>query len=89
MPGPLRVAAAAEHLSELGDQGRPAVRGRRVDDEAGRLVDDGEVVVEVDDAGLERSPARSSRRKIRAKTATPTVIATSARLKGGQEPISM
>ena len=53
--GPLGVGTAAEHLFELGDQGRPAVRGRRVDDEAGRLVDDGEVVVEVDDARVSKA----------------------------------
>ena len=67
MPGPLRVAAAAEHLAELVDQGRPAVRGRRVDDQAGRLVDDGQGLVEVDDPQLRlshrsRAPRSASRR---------------------------
>ena len=66
--GALGVAAAAEHLFELGDQGRPAVRGGRVDDEAGRLVDHGEVLVEVDDPRPSRAHRPSSRRKIRAKS---------------------
>ena len=60
-PRPLRVAAAAEDLAQLVDQGRAAVRGRRVDDEAGRLVDHRQLLVEVDDPQLRlshRSPAR-------------------------------
>ena len=52
MPGPLGVGAAAEQVAELVDQGRPAVRGRRVDDHPGRLVDDRERLVDVDDAQL-------------------------------------
>ena len=48
----LRVRRPAKDLAQLADQGRAAVRGRRVDDEAGGLVDDGERLVEVDDAQL-------------------------------------
>ena len=54
MPGRSGSAPPPSTLSELGDQGRAAVRGRRVDDEAGRLVDHREVVVEVDDRGAAR-----------------------------------
>ena len=61
IPGPLRVAAAAEDLAELVDQGRAAVRGRRVDDQAGRLVDDGQGLVEVDDPQLRLSHSSGSR----------------------------
>ena len=42
-PGALRVLSTAEHVAELADQGRARVRGRRVDDQAGRLVDHGQV----------------------------------------------
>jgi hypothetical protein len=48
--GPLGLVPPAEHVAELADQGRACMRGRRVDDQARRLVDDGKVVVEVDDA---------------------------------------
>jgi hypothetical protein len=61
-PRPLRVAAAAEDLPQLADQGRTAVGRGRVDDESGGLVDDGEGVVEVDDpqrrVSHSRAPAR-------------------------------
>ena len=53
--GALGVGAAAEQLDELVDQRRPAVRGRRVDDQAGGLVDDGEALVQMDDAQRHRS----------------------------------
>jgi hypothetical protein len=49
-PRPLPVGAAAEDPGQLVDEGRPAVRGRRVDDQPGRLVDDRQPLVEVDDA---------------------------------------
>ena len=55
-PGALGIGAAAEYLRQLRDQGRPAVRGRRVNHHPGRLVDHGEVVVEVDDAQLRAPP---------------------------------
>ena len=48
----LRVLPPAEHVAELADQGRARVRRRRVDDQARRLVDDGEVVVDMDDPQL-------------------------------------
>ena len=48
-PRPLRVLAAAEQLAELGDQRRALVRGRRVDDQAGGLVDHRQLLVGVDD----------------------------------------
>ncbi len=57
-PRALRVAAAAEDVAQLVDQGRAAVRGRRVDDQAGRLVDDRERLVEVDDPQLRLSHPR-------------------------------
>ena len=40
--GTLGVLAAAEEVAQLVDQGRPAVRGSRVDDQPSRLVDHGE-----------------------------------------------
>ena len=56
--GPLGVGTAAEDLAQLVDQGRPAVRGRRVDDQAGRLVDDREARRR---GGRSRSSALTSR----------------------------
>ena len=60
--GALRVLPAAEDLAELVDKGRAMVGGRRVDDEPGRLVDDGERLVEVDDAQLRGHLSIGSRR---------------------------
>jgi hypothetical protein len=44
-----RVGAAPEDLAELVDERRPPVAGGRVDDQAGRLLDDRQPLVEVDD----------------------------------------
>ncbi len=55
-PRALGVIAAAEHVAKLADQGRAGVRGRRVDDEARRLVDDGEVVIDMNDPQLHPQP---------------------------------
>ena len=79
-----RVPPTAEDLAQLVDQGRAAMRGRRVDDEAGGLVDHGERLVEMDDAQLRGHRPSGSRRKAIASSTTPIVIAVSARLKGGQ-----
>ena len=65
-PRALGVLAAAEDVAELVDQGRARVRGRRVDDQARRLVDDGQGLVEVDDPQLRlshRSGSRSASRR--------------------------
>jgi hypothetical protein len=50
--GALRVLSTAEDLAQLVNKGWAMVGGRRVDYEAGRLVEDGERLVEVDDAQL-------------------------------------
>ena len=55
--GPRRRRAVAE----LVDEGRPLVRGRRVDDEAGGLVDHRQRVVLVDDRGSASPSARRGR----------------------------
>ena len=66
MPGPHRLADAGE-VREPGEQAvderAVGVAGARVDDEAGRLVDDDHVVVDVDDAELDGRVADGQRRR--------------------------
>ena len=89
-PGALGVGAAAEDLAQLVDQGRPAVRGRRVDDEPGRLVDHRQRARRggrraARSVSLRLTRSSQARAGSQASSTTPTVIATSARLNGGQE----
>jgi hypothetical protein len=60
--GALRVLPTAEDLAQLVNKGWAMVGGRRVDYEAGRLVDDGERLVEVDDAQFRGHLSIGSRR---------------------------
>ena len=59
-----------------------------MDDQAGRLVDDGQRLVDVDDAQL-LSSSRGLAQIDQGQDSTPAVTATSARLKAGQLPIWM
>src|SRR6187551_1120105 len=59
--GSLRVGTATEDLAQLVDQGGAAVRGSRLDDEAGWLLDHREVLVKVDDAELHAHRSVSAR----------------------------
>src|SRR4051794_6006639 len=92
-PRPAALSPARDPLHQV-DQRLAAVRGRRVDDEAGGLLDHREILVEVNDQALdlwlhsflrlvsERSTSSNNKR-------TPSVIARSARLKVGQSGRSM
>ena len=52
-PGPLRVLPAPGQIPERLDQGGAGIAGRRVDDQAGRLVDHRQELVLPDDPGAE------------------------------------
>src|SRR5213592_3616820 len=87
--GPLGVSASTKQIPEPIDERRALVRGRRVDDEPGRLVDHGEGVVDVDYLQLAAHTSCSACRWEKASSRTPAVTAMSAMLKAGQAPIWM
>src|SRR4051794_9184606 len=87
-PRPAALSAGGDALQQV-HQRLALVRRRRMDHEAGRLLDHGQVVVEVDDETLglglhESLPRPSERSTSKSSSSTPTTIATSARLKVGQ-----
>ena len=57
-PGPLRILAAGEQISQHVDERRAAVPRSRVDDQAGGLLDHRQPLVGVDDARLEAHARR-------------------------------
>jgi hypothetical protein len=59
---PAGIAAASQQVAEQVDERLAAMRGGRVDDQAGGLVDDRQRVVGVDDSGFGLAQRRSSRR---------------------------
>lgn len=82
------VRAARKHLPQRLHKSRPLMRRGWMNDEPGRLVDHREHLVEVNYAWLGNQSA-AWRRRATASSAAPAVIATSARLKGGQKSTSM
>src|SRR5262245_31215235 len=92
-PRPATLSSTGDPLHQV-DQRLAPVRGRRVDHEAGGLLDHRDILVEMHDQtlGLGSHPLLrplSPRSMSRSKRRTPSVIATSARLKVGQSGRSM
>src|SRR3954452_20494746 len=90
---PGALPAPGDALQKV-DQRLAPVRRRGVDDEPRRLLDHGQVLVEVNDQALRIRPHDRLRRPSERSTSirsssTPITIATSARLKVGQSGRSM